>query len=309
MLRKYGISLSLLASLTLPHGAPARAAGAEAPVPVPVASVAPAPAPQLAWGLRLPEQEQVAFKGVANFDQAGGQPAPMMYPAFGVAGFLAGVITHGVIVNAISNGKKTAIEEAADKVLLPYQEVLGAYKHSELMQQALAKTLVGQEKKLLASGEQLGSGWVVESVPVFSMTQDQSALVLDNTVVIYQPGNGAQAHYQNTVRVVSRAKEQADLPAFWTAAQGRQLKEECARLMAMSLDIGLGQAQQGGSPGNAPFKTFRYLEGKNPMMERAQLVGEQCGRSLVKNLRGWLMSIPVGSAQPGEPCAGAEGPG
>jgi hypothetical protein len=40
-------------------------------------------------------------------------------------------------------------------------------------------------------------------------------------------------------------------------------------------------------------------------MERAQVLGEQCDRLLIKTLRGWLMSVP---ARPGVAPAATTGP-
>lgn len=294
------VRIVLAGGLLLASGMPAQAAEDTA---------APSATP-LIWALRLPPLDAVQFHGAVNYDNAGQGPGTMLYPAPGLAGFLVAIATHGVLVSSSLDHKRTEIEIAADKVLDPYQDLLTGYTHKDLMQSALERTTLGQDKHLLGTADPASGDWVVESLPVFSMTQDQSALVLENTVAIYRRGTPPQSGYQSTIRVVSDAVEQADLPAYWHA--GRRLREESAALLAQSLDIALtvatGSAPAMAAPA-ASFRTVRYQEGKKEVMERAQVIKEQCGRSLIKNLRGWLMSIPLLKHGKPEPqCAGASPP-
>jgi hypothetical protein len=48
---------------------------------------------------------------------------------------------------------------------------------------------------------------------------------------------------------------------------------------------------------DAPHRTVRYRLGGEERMERAQVLSERCDRLLIRNLRGWLMSVPVQCAQ------------
>jgi hypothetical protein len=244
------------------------------------------------WFLRLPKDDKVVYRGVVSFDEAGVGNSPIMYPAPNAVGLLAAVLTHGTIVGSMKESQKNKVQEAADKVLLPYQGVLGSYTHQDLMRRGLEKTLTGGSKKLVASSEKPGGDWFIESVPVFSITQDQTAIILDNSVSIYAPNAPSAAAYQNTVRVVSLANDGTDLASFWTANGGEKLKEESAGLLAQSLDIILGE-MVGGSKENNPNKTVRYFEGKTEKMERGQLISERCNRVLIKTLRGGLMSVPA----------------
>ncbi|WP_070270828.1 hypothetical protein [Duganella sp. HH101] len=258
------------------------------------AAFAQTPSPD--WALRLPQQDRVAFRGVLNLDGAGQGPGTMLYPAPGVAGLLVAIATHGALVNSSRNEEKSKIEVEADKVLLPYQDILTGYGHRELLANALPQTAFGHDRKVIGAEEAGGANWVVESTPVFYMTQDQSALVLENQVQIYKPGAAPkQPSYQNMVRVVSQVREHGDLPAYWHDNLGQELKTESASLMAMSLDIALSHAAEATAAPAPPsaFRTFRYRQGKQEVVERAQLVNEQCGRSLLKTLRGWLMSVPL----------------
>lgn len=245
------------------------------------------------WSLRLPEMENVLYQGVVNHDGAGVGSGSMLYPAPHPAVFLVALVAHGVINESAKSSQKTKMQENADKVLLPYQTALASYGYKELMQQGLAKLPAGGDKKLLSHSEKSPTDWLVESTPVFSMTQDQSALIVDNLILVYASGQRDAAAYKKVVRVVSQTRNETDLVGYWSAENGRNLKQESASLFAESLDIGLNDAVDVTKPNNNPHKTFRYLEGRNEKMERGQLISERCDRLVIRTLRDAPMSIPV----------------
>ena len=269
-----------------------------------LALAAPAALANPAWSLRLPKDDAVVYRGVVNLDSAGSKGAAMMYPAPSAAGFLVAVITHGVLVEAQKNSQKQAMHEAADKVLAPYRAVIDGFKHRELMLKALEKTGWGGARRLIGAAEPRGADWVVESLPAYSMTQDQRALVLDNSVSVHRPGDAAGAVYQTTVRVVSQPRAEQDPQLFWTGQDGAALKDESTSLLAHSLELALRDADGVTATGQPVFKTVRYREGEAEKMERAQLLGQRCQRQVVRTLRGWLMSIPTEppSEAPAAPC-------
>lgn len=248
------------------------------------------------WSLKLPKEENVIYQGVANFDNSGLGMGQMLYPAPNIAGFFAALITHGIILESARNAQKTKIQEAADRVLSPYQSILADYKYRELMQHALEKTGGGGNKRLVEPSEKPGTDLQLESLPVFSMTQDQTALVMDNAIVIYAPGAPAAPIYKNIIRVVSRAGiTSPDLVKFWTDNGGSELKTESVRLLAESLDLALGEVTAQ-SEQDRPQRTVRYFEGQVEKMERGAVLKENCDRVVLRNLRGWLMSV---SPKPG----------
>lgn len=245
------------------------------------------------WSLRLPEIDKVLYQGVVNHDGAGAKAGTMLYPAPHVAVFLAALITHGIINESVKSSQKTKLQEEADKVLLPYQAVLASYSYKELMQQGLAKIPFGGGKKLISHSEKSATDWLVESTPVFSMTQDQSAIIMDNLILIYAPGQREAAEYKNIVRVVSQPWNGEDSVNYWSAENGRKLNEVSVSLFVESVDIALSDVMNKAKPNNLLHKTFRYLEGKNERMERGQLISEHCDRVVIRTLRDAPMSIPV----------------
>lgn len=281
-----GMAAIAMVALSVAHAEPEQAV----PVPVPV-TVPSGPS----WALHLPKTEPVLFRGVVNLDNAGGGPGGMAYPAPGVAGLLVAIVTHGVIMESVKSAEKTRLQTEADQVLAPYQEWLKGFQHRELMQKGLEKTALGERKRLADAGSEDASDWVIDSTPVYSMTQDRSALILDNILTIRRPGALGAVPYQNTVRVVSQSRTADDLQAVWGADQGALLKEESVRLFAQSLDMGLADAQKPSSAASRAHKTVRYLEGQQEKMERGEVLDDRCGRVVIKTLRGWLMSVPAQS--------------
>jgi hypothetical protein len=246
--------------------------------------------------LRMAQPDAVvAFRGSLNFDKAGGPDAQIMYPAPGVLGLFAAVLTHSAIVESGKTSQKSKIQEEADKVLLPYRDALTGFKGSELTQRGVRRLESGGSRWHLQDGADAPADWVVEIAPVFSLTQDQGAIVLDNAVAIYSVTAPA-SRYENVIKVVSTTTVSDAPETLWGADQAKLLKATSASLLALSLDVALDQAVRGASAAVGPQRTLRYTEGKAERMERAELLSEQCNRILMRTLRGWVMSVP--SARP-----------
>ncbi|RDI99032.1 hypothetical protein DVT68_11125 [Dyella solisilvae] len=262
------------------------ASGKNAPA---VASV-PAPA-ALSWSLEIPLDTRVPFSGVANFDNAGNSAGAMLYPAPNAIGLLAAVLTHAAIEKSSRNSEKSKVQKDADKVLDPYQPVLDDFLTGTLLGRGASLATVGAGRQAVLRERDDHQGWLVRVTPAYSMTQDQTTLVLDNVVEIYGPNERQRASYVNTIRVISTARSEQDMLSYWTRDQGMPLKEESAELLAASLDIAIADASR--VKADPQFKTVRYMEGRAERVERGQLLAEQCGRVLLRSLRGTLMSAPI----------------
>lgn len=254
-------------------------------------------------GMRCPAGK-IAFHGSLNFDSAGSAPGAMMYPAPGLGGLLVAIATHAALSNGMRDAEKQKLRDQADKILLPYQPLLGEYEHEELLQAALPLMRAGAGRRALeAAGATTPDEALVDSVPVFYMTQDKRALILENTVSI-QSGGQAKP-YTTVIRVVSPALEPETDAAFWFDGQAVRLKQESARIFAHSLDIAVHDMQSGSIPAGV-FKTVRYDEGGVERMERAQLISKQCGQLVLRTLRGNIMSVPRRADDGDAPDAGCE---
>ena len=244
------------------------------------------------WSLQFPKDDLVIYKGELNFDTLGTNQQGMLYPAVGAVGFLAALVTHGIITESTKNHQKSKAEEAADKVLLPYQTILSDFHQKQLMQNGLKRVNDNDKKKMIEFGELSGADCFIESMPVFSMTQDQKAIILENSIAIFTQKSPTKPIYQNTFKVVSVANNEENLVNFWTANQGEKLREESANLFGHSLNMILSQMTIESPNNNNPYKTFRYIEGTHEKMERGQFISEDCNRIVIKTLRNELLSIP-----------------
>ena len=245
----------------------------------------------------------VVYRGEVNFDQAGTKGPSMLYPAgFGAAGLViglvAGVATHAVVESSIRSGQKTKIQEKADLVLQPYHDVLASYDEKNLYAHAVPYMQAAGSKSLVPAIQETSNGRMLITDPVFSMTQDQSAIVLDAAVTIYDPGahgEDAKPAYQNTIRVVSPPRFEGDIVAYWNANGGQALKDQSARLFARCLDLAIADMamhSKGATPAPVVYKSIHYADGRTDKVERGQPITETADGTVLRNLRGWIMFVP-----------------
>lgn len=240
---------------------------------------APSSLPQ--WVLRLPSTDPVAFKGVENFDSAGVGSGSMAYPAPNAAGLLAAVIAHSLINEAAKNAQKAKLREEADRILTPYRSVLSKYTHAELARSVKPPSGPARDT------------WQIDSVPVFALTQDQTALVLDNEVSVKASGVPI---YEGVIRVVSAPVAEPDPVAHWNRAGGAALRLLAGDLLRESIELAASRAANTLPLGAGKQQTFRYYEGKTSKVERATLLIDGCARRVLLTLRETLMSVPVSAA-------------
>ena len=198
--------------------------------------------PEQNWSVRLPEVDKVVYKGEIiqennKIETNGIYSIDVLYSL----AFVTGKYIK-------EYGKDEELQTEADKVLLPYQIELGNFTYRELVQRGLNKTSVGGSKKWGEFNSPSVAEWVVEVTPSFTLTQDQSAIVLNNHISIYAPGSPSEPLYKNLISIVSDPRDEPDLAGFWMMSGGERLKEESANLFAQSLEIAWGEI------GNASHK-------------------------------------------------------
>ncbi|HSV58296.1 MAG TPA: hypothetical protein VLJ19_05295 [Variovorax sp.] len=242
------------------------------------------------WSLSLPATDPLVFKGIANHDDAGIGAAPMLYPAPSLAGALVAVLAHAAIAESAKSAQKAQLQRSADVVLGPYQPVLSTLTHADLLRRL----------PLPPASETGQTAWRVESKPVFSLTSDGRALLLENEVSVYKIGTAPAASYQSIVSVVSGPVKEVDPLNFWSADEGKRLRIETASLLHESVELAVAAANGTLPPATEGHKTYRYMEGSTEKVERAEVLTSRCGRVVLRTLRSTLLSVP---GDPGtEPC-------
>jgi hypothetical protein len=311
-------------------------------VPAPALANAPsgaalpaAPASARLW-LREPATQEVAWRGMLRTEGSGVGSGTFLgpYPAFGVIGFLAAVLTHAAISQGSQSAERKREQEDADKVLDVYKQPLQAWSATDLWSATLSNQAT-PDLKLWDGKLPVADGTSVEALPVFTLAQDHSALFLDAAMKLV-PAPGA-APVSVVVRVLSSpllgpdgaAQTGEAAQSLWAADDARRLKAVAAGMLAHALQLGqlqltLPAVEPAGAEASAasrtgrasarpdtgpsapapaatpvagvPTRTYRYAQGGAERTERAQQVGGDCRRAVLRTLRGALFSVPLSSA-------------
>lgn len=253
----------------------------------------------LNWSAQAPNK--VEFRGLPNLDREGGGPQGMMYPAPSAAGFLVAVLTHAVVNEAVRQKQRDNVQAQADQVLNDYRLQIEGMDREGLLERVRADVRrSGFEPGawLREAGQE--AGWSVDVHPIYWMTQDRQALILDAAFSIRERGK-MPAVRQLNLRAVSSPKVAGEALDHWKqdlalTAQAAALMGEVVQTLAAELAGQWTQTQ-------APQRTHRYLEGGQQRIERAELVQKRCGRALLRNLSGDLLWVPLVSVEDEPPCA------
>lgn len=254
------------------------------------------PQNQIHWSLHMPDTP-LQFQGMNNHDGISPAMGSGVYTAPNMASAVTFMVIHAMHVESANKEQIKKQQQEADKVIEPYQATLEEINHPALAEGLLNASAFGSTGKIDTAPNE--EDFIVESLPIFFMSQDQRAIILDNLLVIQKPGEPKESAYKNKIRVVLTPHGAEDPVTFWTENNGARLKQASTRLLAESIDIGLTHANTP-PPEDAPSKTVRYLEGSTQKMERAQILQSNCGRLLIKTLRGTLMSVPAITPQQSE---------
>lgn len=246
--------------------------------------------------IRVPAAERVEFRGAFNHDRAQQGAGNMMYPVgnAGLAGLLVGIVTHAAIVNSARESQRKEAEAAGERMLEPYRFVLDGLQHGDLMRDGLLGTKLEATSRVIGASEPDEADLQMEIAPVFWLTMDQRALVLEATMAVAKRGEAAPV-WKQSMRILSPVEPGGDgEPSHrWTADNGALLRKTSAALLGVAYELALAQAK-GTAPVDLPQRTVRFWEGAQQRIERATLIDEnQCGRATIRNLRGELMSVPL----------------
>jgi len=245
------------------------------------------------WVIHLPKAEAVQFRGHVNQDKAGMASGAVLYPGPGLAGLLVAITAHGAIQSSALSVQQRQMQAEADKVLVPFQPVLEAFSQRELLAAALARWAEGQQRRLIGHEEVAPSAWRLRVDPTFTMTHDQSALLLHAAITVSAPPSATTLVYTNVISVVLRPLEGDNRREQWSADDGRALKTAAAQMLAEALKVGLSDMTNPAQIDDSAFRTLRYREGSALRVERAAVLSQACDRWVIRNLRGWIKSVPA----------------
>lgn len=257
--------------------------------------------------LKLPDGAHARFQGMLDTDRLGGAAGTMAYPSVGggLVGALAAVATHAVIVNSTNSSRRSEAQVAADRILDPHKASVAEVTHGALLQAATAPLAVPGIRH--QATDLPAGGWVVHSVPVFSMSVGANALVLENQLSVRSVERPDDIRYQTVIRVVSAPRDpDTDAQAYWSDAREPRLQRVSLAMYTHSLRLLIEAASfEGKLP---PHKSVRYVQGDVTKVERGHLIRQRCGRAVLQTLRGEWMSVPMRPAPvaPAAPAPAAE---
>lgn len=250
--------------------------------------------------LVVPPDAGIQFQGETGANGISVDSPQILYPAPSAAGFLAGVFTHGLLMESKKDKMRKKAAEIADKVWEPYREVTERLTYPDLARRWNETPQSGITKRLIVDKDtNVSDAWVIAVTPVYVMAQDLRSLTLDADISILKPNSEGEPATRLHVRVMSAGEASEDPGSAWMANQGDKLKQMSTWLFSEAMTIAVSSLSQSEAPTDKKYQTVRYLNGNSEKMERALVVDEACGRLLIKTLRGVLMSVPVKSLPSG----------
>lgn len=218
------------------------------------------------------------------------------YVVQGAAGLLTAILTHAAIANGVQSSQYQQAQQASDRVLDPYAAALGKWSAGGLWSATLAIASPSLEIRGWDGATPKGDGAVVETVPTFSLALDETVVVLDVEIKFVAQG---AAPVETSVRVISTPLGSINPRQYWSADEARKLKSTAAAMLAHAVDMARRYAIQS-TDSLAPMRTHRYMLGEVERTERAQQLAATCARLELRNLRGFLMSVPIKTTSEGE---------
>jgi hypothetical protein len=204
------------------------------------------------------------------------------------------------------------LQQEADKVLVPYAEILKDLSNKELASQALQQLQL-QEVEIADAKAKTKTAWRVAVQPAFTLSEDGSVIWLVNTFTV-SAAEKPKSAYTLTTKVFSETAPDTEREAFWSGDNGARLRDTSVMLFAESIGLMLRELTEGPREVDMAHQTVRYMEGSVEKMERAQIGYNNCERVVLKTLRGWAMSLPLESlgeshrsALPHQGCSAQEG--
>jgi hypothetical protein len=272
--------------------------------PASAAGIAPA-AKHVLWD--VPADGAVPWRGIpGTAGGAVGGAGAILYPGgAGLVGFFAAILTHGAIASSAQSAERKRVQDEADKVLLPYENLLRDLTLPKLWQAAqahlasraatpavtLAPGAAASAAAPTVTAEPATTG---QARPMFALSQDSRTMVLDLDVVL----GGAAAPTTTVIRVIAAPlADSSEAVAHWTRNDGQALKGNATAMLAHALD--LAQRHLAVAPNDdVPMRSHRYIAAGETRIERGQLLSSACGRIVIRTLRGGVMSA-IAAPAPG----------
>lgn len=261
-------------------------------------------APKNQFHLQFNQELPVVFNGKiisrSNAAQAGGGAA---YPAYNAGGLLAGILIHAAVQGGVNSSRAKKAQAAADQVLTPYNEAIKNITVDFLMADALSVERTDIDPIVLMPSAKVPADLVammprVQSLPVFSLTQNAMSMILTHTLTFDDELKKAKKkkHYKPLIVQYVFAVPEGNPHAFWTDEEYKNFYATTHSLFGESLRLAMTHKEHAQKLNLAKFKTVKYLEGADKKVERGMVLKSNCDRLVFVTLRGAIKSVPKQAA-------------
>jgi len=259
-----------------------------------------APLPSLSesnWQWSIPVDFEFQLSG-AEANDSQGKPGTMLYPGGNGLIFLASVLTHALINSTANQVKEQSAARRANKIVAPYRELLSQLDLNSLMGDLTTAWPPLGETFLPSGNAKLKNDWLVEVRPAFVLAADARTISAHIWIAFWPSSGSDRPKALRQVQVMSTPIK-AEVPeSVWKQDEGKRLRATLVGLVAEGLEIGLADAFVDPA---LPQRSVPYTDGREDSIERGQFIRSDCGRVLLRNLRGWLMSLPARSNSSSQP--------
>jgi hypothetical protein len=135
-------------------------------------------------------------------------------------------------------------------------------------------------------------GAVLESVPVYFMTQDQNTIILKNAVKMYSSAGESDVIYENLIETHYSIAGKIPAEKVWARDGGKHLIDKSIELFSESIDLAVDDVAGRLASIDDKNRTLQYLRGQKKVYQRGKRLRQSCDRMLIRTLRGWLKSVP-----------------
>ena len=236
-------------------------------------------------------QEIAPFYGLLE-SNPGGASTPIMYSgAAGLAGLLAQVLTHAAIANQAQNDALSKEQQASNLVLKNYDEYIKANTKQSFFANALSSVNVPTVQLGLIQPSKILDGMlIVDSLPVFYLSQDEGSIVIKHHIKVYYSHSPDELLFENMAKVISKPIVVSENNNIWLVGDGKLFSDTTHQLYNISLEFLIKDFYKflDASESN---KTHKYYIGGKKFYVRGALVLDDCNGKAIRNLKGNIVVV------------------